>query len=378
MEIISFAIENCYSFRNRTELKFDFDERNAMAIFGPNGSGKTNFFRALLNFRDFVQSSTDFKMSRAFYEPFRLRAKCTEKPTEFTLEFEAKKHVFRYSYALLNGEVVDESLKWSEKKKTLQYKTVFSRGSMRNGEYEELGFTKDLLKTTRSDSLVLTRAFQVNNSIAVEVFDFLKNLNLVAGWQSADMTAQKIINDPEYKAKVLALLNQADLFIQDVSGVEMEKTGLEVLMGRDRYDVMTSHYMRDNAGKVVGMQQFNMFVQESTGTRRIFELAYPILEALERGSTLYIDEFETALHPNECVFLVELFKSELNKKGAKLIVNTHLVQLMEYLGYKNVVLFGKNNFEETEIGRIPGESRNVALEKKYLQGRYGAVPRVGL
>ncbi len=376
MKIISFAIENCYSFRGRTELKFDFDERNAVAILGPNGSGKTNFFRALLNFRDFVQSSTDFKTLGVYYEPFRLRVGSAERPTEFTMEFEARKHIFRYSYALLGDVVMDENLKWSEKLKKPQYKTVFSRKSIRNGEYEELGFTKELLKTTRSDALVLTRAFQVNNPIAVEIFDFLKKLNLVAGWQSADMTAKKIVDDAEYKAKVLALLNQADLFIQDVTGVEMKKTGLEMLLGGDRYNVMTSHYVRDEAGKVIGMQQFNMFVQESTGTRRIFELAYPILEALDQGKILYIDEFETALHPNECVFLVKLFKSELNKKKAKLIVNTHSAQLLEYLGYKNVVLFGKNNFEETEIGKIPSESRDVAIEKKYLQGRYGAVPRV--
>lgn len=376
MKIVSFAIENYCSFGGKRELKFDFDDLNAMAIFGPNGSGKTNFFNAMADFRDFVLHSTDYRIPGVFYKPFRLREGCADKPSEFAMEFEVRKHIFRYSYALLNDEVVDETLKWSEKRKKLQYETVFSRRSMRNREYEKFGFTKELLKTTRGNALVLTRAFQVNNPIAVEVFDFLENLNLMAGRQPTDVTAEKIANDPDYKVKVLTLLNRADLFIQDVAGVEMEKSRLQMLIGGNRYNVMTSHYVRDDVGKVVGMQQFNMFVQESTGTQRIFELAYPMLETLERGGILYIDEFETALHPNECLFLVNLFRGELNKKGAKLIVNTHCGQLMDYLGYKNIALFGKNNFEETEIGKIPGDSRNVAIEKKYLQGRYGAVPRV--
>lgn len=389
MKLLSFRVENYKSFNEEQGVSFNFDEHNANAIFGPNGSGKTNFFDALDFFKHFILYSTRFLDPETFYRPFALKIRNEQKPMRFAAEFSDSEMLFSYTFAINQEGVQDEVLKagfLDSRQKPLN--TIFSRKSIRNGAYEENGFTKELLKTTRDDSLVLTRAFEVNNKIATRIFHFFARLKLISRDQFVSQTVSKIIDNPEYKQKVLEFLKSSDLFIQDLS-VDRYLTTRKGVIGivpgqeeelqsvsRMNYQAMTTHYVRDESGAVVTTNQFDLASQESTGTKRIFALACPILEALESGSVLYIDEFETALHPQECRFLVSLFNSKNNPKNAQLIINTHCSTIMDQLGYKNCFLFGKNQFEETIIGNIPGEARNVALEKKYNRGDFGAVPRV--
>lgn len=384
MKILSFSIKNYYSFNQTQKLEFNFDEHHVNAIFGPNGSGKTNFFRAIEFFCDFLQRSTDYDNPMYDMERFALRRGNENAPSEFGIEFATGKKIFRYVFSILGHVVIDESLEQKRRGASFSYETVFRRNSMRNNVYVKYDFTKELLNSTRDDSLVLTRAYQINNRIAKECFTLFDRLKLVAGRRSSDDTADKIANDSEFKEKVLGLLRNADLFIQDVSA---SQTGITIsnvnfsnnphkYIEKPTYTTMTTHFVRDNVGKIVDIYQFNLDRNESIGTKRIFELAYPILDTLENGGVLYLDEFEMALHPKECLFLVDLFQEKNNPKHAQLILNTHCTQIMDTIGYKNIILFGKNNYEETIIGKVTGDSRNIALEKKYIKGMFGAIPRI--
>ena len=119
--------------------------------------------------------------------------------------------------------------------------------------------------------------------------------------------------------------------------------------------------------------------QESNGTQRMYELAFPIIDSLENGNVLCIDEFELFLHPHECEYIIDLFRDKrINKNGAQLIIMTHATQIMNQVDRKNIYLFGKNAKEETVIGNIPGTIRqdDRLIEKKYLKGLFGSIPNV--
>lgn len=390
MKLLSFKVENYKSFNEGQGISFNFDEHNTNAIFGPNGSGKTNFFDALSFSKNFMLYSTQFFSLKSLYSPFALKLGNNQKPMRFTIEFSESKFIFLYTFAIDSEKVQDEALKICPSRSTNQksFDTIFSRNSVRNGVYAQNGFTKELLKTTRSDSLMLTRAFETNNKFAVMLFKALQQLKIVNREDFIEQTMDKIADDLDYKQKVLNFLKASDLFIQNISvkrsaikrreliNSDTELKSLRQLLSSESHQAYTTHFVRDDRGRVVSTEQFNLISQESTGTKRIFALAYPVLSALENGLVLYIDEFETALHTQECLFLVSLFNSKNNPKKAQLIINTHCSAIMDQIGYKNCFLFGKNQFEETIIGEIPGDSRNVALEKKYNRGDFGAVPRV--
>jgi len=101
-----------------------------------------------------------------------------------------------------------------------------------------------------------------------------------------------------------------------------------------------------------------------------------------RGYTLVVDEIDSSLHPSLVRALIEMFHNpELNRKGAQLIFNTHdTTQLDQTLFRRDQIWFVEKDdagashiYPLLEFRPRKGE----ALEKGYLQGRYGAIPFIG-
>lgn len=388
MRLISFGVSNYKSFLNKQFIRFDQGLKNVDVILGPNGSGKSNYFMAIRFFRDYIRTSTRFEGQNMQYLPFMLNDESEKIPTTFQAEMQTSKHVYRYDFSLLMGKVVDEVLSRKDLSENSNYVTIFSRKSLQKNRYEKYGFDSVILKNTRDDALILTKAWENNNKYALEIFEWLKHLKLISGDQPIVQTARKAQEDADFKTKLLDLLRRADLYIRDIDTDKINmpdeffdslplndeyKSGLD----RTGYSIKTTHILRNGKGEIVGTKKFLLDL-ESEGTKRIFELAFPLLDTLENGNMLYIDELETHLHPRECEFLIELFTSTDNNKKAQLIANTHNTQVMDQVGRNNIHLFGKNTQEETIIKDIPKDIRteDPSLEKKYKKGMFGAVPNI--
>lgn len=392
MRIKNFTIKNYRSFNKEQVFNFIDNDGSLSLMYGPNGSGKSNFFKALHFFCDFIKNSTHFVANPdSFYEPFLLNEDGKDNPSEFSITIITEGEIeYKYFFSLFNGNVENEWL--SQKKKNEDsFNTIFRRKSMRNDEYAEKGFSRALLNSTRSNSLVMTRAYEVNNNTAV---DFVKNINMIIFISSqvpmdggVVSTSEKVLESEDSKQKILNFLKESDLFIRDLSVIKNRMPDeifnklpfndeFKSNFNRVGYTVSTSHYVRNKDGKVIGIKNFDLTHNESDGTQRIFELAAPLLSTLENGYTLFIDDFDARLHPKECEFIVNLFNKKNNKNGAYLVANTHCTYLMDVVNRKNLYLFGKNNYEETEIATISSGARDVAIQKKYNMGAFGAVPRV--
>lgn len=391
MRLRSFSVTNYRSFKNSQRIEFENGTKNVTAIYGPNGAGKTNLFKAMLFFREFTRMSTRFEGQTVRYENFLLGTSVDEKVTSFEAEMEKDAEVYQYGYSLLAGIIKDEYLRVRNIDEP-SYTTIFRRNSMaKDNRYAEKGFDGDLLKRTRPDALILTKAWEDNNQYAKEVFEWLGNFNLIGGEQPTVLTAKKTMESLEFKKKVLRLLRSADMSIQDlmVSAVELPEKFYEDLpfteefkanLDRKSYEVSTIHMVHDENGSVLGVKKFNLAAHESTGTKRFFDMAYPLLDTIENGKILYIDEFENNLHPSECKLLAKLFEDQNNSKKAQLIINTHCTQLQNQLGKENIRFISKNNREESRIETVPSFVRNddVSIERKYNKGLLGAMPNVRL
>ena len=388
MKLISFSISNFRSVLAEQTVGFDVNNKNVDIFVGPNNSGKTNIFQAMALFKAFIQNSTSFQSNREFLIPFAFNVEADGLPTTLSAEMQTNKYVYFYSFSVHGGKITEEVLQRSKISEKKVYTTLFRRLSMDKNRYAEYEFDNKILRATRDDALVLTKAFENNNKYALEVFNWLEHFRFVGGNREQNGTAKRIAEDNEFKVRVLDLLRRADLYIQDLSSTKksMPDEFFEQLpiiksvkskMDRTTYDVRTTHMVYDSSGKVVHTRSMPLST-ESTGTIRIFDLVYPILDSLDKGNILYIDEFETHLHPQECAFLVELFTSDANEKSAQLIINTHNTQLIDLAGRDSIHLVGKNNREETIIGKISKNIRtdDKSLEKKYTKGVFGAVPNI--
>lgn len=122
---------------------------------------------------------------------------------------------------------------------------------------------------------------------------------------------------------------------------------------------------------------------ESAGTISWLSLTVPAIRALRGGSLLLIDEIDASLHPHLSSLLIGLFQDRtLNRLGAQLIFTSHDTYLLAaqsdaQLSSEQIWFTQKDDDGAAELFCLADftnrKTENVA--KRYLAGRYGAVPR---
>ena len=151
-------------------------------------------------------------------------------------------------------------------------------------------------------------------------------------------------------------------------------------------ETKTFHNQYNELNEIVGVEEFALDDQESSGTAKFFALTGPIIKALEYGDVLVVDELDSKIHPNLVSKLVELFNSaKTNPNNAQLIFNSHDTNLLgsglfrrdqiwfvEKDRYGAAVLYSLASFKTDEGGR-----KSDNFEEKYISGRYGAIPVLG-
>ena len=146
--------------------------------------------------------------------------------------------------------------------------------------------------------------------------------------------------------------------------------------------IVSTHTQYDDEGNEVKAVTFPFRKNESEGTIKYFSLAYPIIDALDNGKRLIIDEFDSKMHPLLTCRIIALFNSkETNPKNAQLIFTTHDTNLLSANIFRRDQIWftQKDRYGATELYSLAEyKVRNDAsFEKDYLSGKYGAIPIVG-
>lgn len=395
-KLLSFTIANYKSFYTPQTFMFengDGSPRTLTIIYGPNSSGKSNSGSALQDFRSAIVNSSSANW-RLPYAPFMLREGAPGMPTTFEATFTFGELRYSYAFSFVADRIVEESLK-AESPKTGRMNLVFHRGE--NGTDSKAarknGFGKALEEKTRPETLLITKAREDNNPFSAAVFNLVESTPVILD-RGPDVTPQfveMLKGNEDLRARILKLLKNCDFAIRDIAIGETQLPDellnafplpLEVkqaLAARGATTFSTLHAIRDDELSIVGLGAMDFWTQESNGTRKFFEMAVPIVSALDQGCTLYIDEYGTYLHPNLAKALVSLFKGSENTTGARLIINTQSTPLMTGVAERDdIVLVEKNMAEESRVTPLKNRKARTTepLESRYLRGLYGAVPRV--
>lgn len=107
--------------------------------------------------------------------------------------------------------------------------------------------------------------------------------------------------------------------------------------------------------------------------------AGPLLEILEQGQILIVDEMDTSIHPMMMRFIIGIIHNpELNKHGTQMIFTTHDSSTLDntLLRPDQVWFVEKDNTQATQLYPLTDfiPRQNESLQKGYLDGRYGALP----
>ncbi len=362
-------------------------------IYGANASGKSNLIFAMATMRNLVLNSMSMLEAALAdqYTPYRLERSSAGDPTEFEIVLLIDGIRYQYGFSYDTQRIRDEWLivyksgkgqswferRWNNAKSTHEWAPFSSYFS---------GSKEIWKQATRPGSLFLTTAIQLNNEQLKPLWNWFMDGLAVVNWPGAFGIGQtlKRMEDPAFKAQALRLLRTADLHIADIEVENIPghqfalkiETGKAPEMSTSPQDVPSVKYVHQLEGEdpVAFDSRY-----ESAGTQRLLSYVGPILDALQAGKLLVVDELDSSLHPMVVQFVLGLFHDpEVSKRGAQLWMTTHDTSLLEtdILRRDQVWFMDKDDRQASRLSPLTDFSprKGEALEKSYLRARYGGVP----
>ncbi len=411
ISIIEFSLENFKVFKSRATFSmvsrkndrhtFESNGENLLKtslVYGPNATGKSSILEAFVVMKNMIRLSANIPENQGNtklqYIPFLGTKGNNILPTFFEVIFSLKdKHdgIYRYSFSFLQDHIVSEKLARISSKDNEEI--LFLRNLQVIEVEKDFKDMSGLLGNVRRESLFLSISAQLNNSFALDLLSTFNSVIVVSGINPSapQPTFKKIKEDLLYKEKFLSLLKVADFCVTKVNTKELDsqQIGFKFEGGKASFEgpkmiktdvLLLGHPIYDEENKeVVDSFELDLF-QESAGTQKFSMHLGPIIDALEGGKVLFIDEFDNSLHPLLTKLIIDLFESgDTNKNNAQLIATTHDVSLLSYRED-----FVKDQFWFTEKDKF-GSAKLFSLgefyirndteyTKKYLDGRFGGLP----
>lgn len=424
--LLQFSIKNFRTFKEKASLSliasnYDKESREqenilneesfglrllkSAVIYGANASGKSKLLEALVFMRSFVlNSSKESQKGEAIgVKPFLLSTETENEASEFEIVFLHENQLFRYGFEATSENILAEWLYC--KPKTKEVELFYREGSEYSTHSRNFKKGSTVVKEglVRENALLLSVAAQFNEKMAIQVLDWFKKIRALSGLQEQGyqgFTMNKA-QSSEYKHKILALLKAADIGIQDIQMQKLDVDAIPQELPKELRailvkemkeenaeffsDVSTIHRKYDANKQTISLETFSLEHDESSGTRKFFALTGPILDVLENGYILVVDELDSKLHSNLVREIVSLFSStEFNKKNAQLIFNTQDTNLLSSgLFRRDQIWFThKNKYGEAKLYSLADfksdEVRKTeSFEDNYIKGKYGAVPFLG-
>lgn len=438
-----FSVENFLSFQNREVLHLQPGRSTkkkehrvepfkggmvlkTAALFGPNASGKSNFVEAIDLAKRLVIIGTPAE-TPIEYRPFRLNSVNKKSDTTFVFRILTGGKNYEYGFSYNAEQIAHEWLLILTRK--TEY-VVFDRHTTK-GEYnlsylqklnqneEERQFLSFFTKATPARQLFLHEVISRNlgdnvshiedlNAVKNWFIDTLKVLFPDTPYKQGGML--KAVGDEELKKGFGELLRFFDTGIEgiDLKDVDFEKLGIpqdlqqliksdltksgksesfgSLRFGEDLY-LITNVNGQIIAKKLTTMHtriddeetEYFSLVDESDGTKRIFDYIPLILDLIQGEKVFVIDEMERSLHPNLMRKLLYLFYKYSNTITTQLILTTHESTLMDQdlLRRDEIWLMEKNEQGVSSLERLDEKFSlrfDKELEKDYLKGVFGGVP----
>jgi AAA15 family ATPase/GTPase len=416
--IIDFTVGNFLSFRERVTLSLEASSASeleptnvfragdlrllrAAVVYGANASGKSNLIKAMTFMKRLtVTSSKETQIGDEIdVTPFRL-SEDGGKPSYFELRFIRDKTRYRYGFEVSRKRVHRE---WLYSQVTSKEANLFTRdagGISVNRNRFKGG--RDLTNKTRTNALFLSVAAQFNQQIARQLVSWFKGLRFISG--ATDMAflpyTLERLEDEKCKKRILEMVRNVDLGIDDISGKSIKVTadrlpkdmpaGLKkqfVALKGETLEIRTVH-RRLSGDKVASSVEFDLESDESEGTRKFVAMTGPLIDTLDNGYVLVIDELDARMHPLVTRYIISLFNSRMNRCNAQLIFATHDTNLLssDYMRRDQIWFTEKRDDGSTSLYSLiefkaPSTGKRVrkdaSFRKDYIQGRYGAIPFIG-
>ncbi len=360
-------------------------------LFGGNGWGKSAVLDSLRVLKRLVLGEP------CAIEPFLLDRRFHDEPTEMELVFFTGATRCILKVATLHGAIIHEEFSlYTTRRPTLLYSRMVSNGEETWEFGARLkGAKAAALRRVDERTLFLARYLERGKHLQ-EVRAFFENLVLKSDMDLAHIPHgfwEELSKDRTLQAEISAFLGSIGTGIEDMIFMDNMKD----------FESVAPSFRHAGTRDGAGERALIPFAGESYGIKKIVPLAATLFATLAKGGVLVLDG-AAALHPLVLRKIVSLFHAAdaeddakkdaakrnsgaLRKGGAssepacgQLLLATHDTSLMQHVGRelrRDQIWFVERTEEGTaELFSLSSFSprKSEAVERRYYQGQYGALP----
>ncbi len=348
----------------------------SVGLFGPNASGKSNILKAIDFCCRMILNSHLYNEGTVFnFEPFKFDG-WQNKTSKFMIDFVCEGIEYEYSFELTKTKVISESLYHYPLGRRAK---VFLRAA--DGKYSfgsgAINKPSDVVLNTSDKNLFLSRASLMNREIAQKLYRYFLNQFLLGLVNVNEILVLDSFNT--YKKVILKALEICDTDITDIEARKEQVPAPIAIPGQGDLsfkliDVLKFKTIHRNQKDVM----FDLDLEESNGTRKLFQILIRLLDVVKNRKGIMMDEFDMGLHTRLADFILDLIHAS---EGSQLLFSSHNTNLIDVkrLRRDQIVFVNKSEDGATEVYSLydfKDFRENMDAEKGYIQGRFDAVPYV--
>ncbi|RKW53149.1 MAG: ATP-binding protein [Lachnospiraceae bacterium] len=401
--IIELSVKNCYAFEDTIIFSMKADMRNkkfganvhkennfnilkTAGIYGPNNSGKTCLIKCIRAIKEVLLNRKSDLMPNIF---------TNNNVCELGVIFMAsgRKFSYKFKYDAVKEEYIYESFSEVFKDKY---------GNEKEENWLEKDTVKEIFTSVDQDLQAMIPMISNNNLlyylIDTNKFEKLSEIkNILIGFADKidvinmnnipmEHTIELMKNKNKLQQKIVEFIKNADLYMDNFEYVDMDKIKLESVEYEKKPEEKVLEVLDNIMDQIRLVSTYKgisvpSVLFDSTGTKKIAAIAGYVIEALEQGRILVVDELDSSIHFKLTRAIVTMFNNELNE-NAQLIFTVHDINLMDCkrLFRKEQIWFvhkdeaGVYVYSLADFTALQGVRDTSDIIEKYRKGTLGALP----
>ena len=401
--IIEVRAKNCYAFEDEIAFSMNADMRNkkfgtnvhtennfnvlkTAGIYGPNNAGKTCLIKCIRAIKRVLLNKKNGLMSNIFTESdiCELGVTFMMFGRKFSYDFKYDTEKEEYIYESFSEILKDQ---YNNEKEVCWLKKDTISGIYESVDEDVLAMIPVVSKNNLLCYVIDTSKFERINEMKQILVGFAEKIDVI-NMNNIPMehTIELMKNKNQLQQKIVEFIKNADLYLDDFEYVDMDKIRVKTGEGDEKPEERVLDLPESIMDQIRLVSTYKgvhvpSMLFDSTGTKKIAAIAGYVIEALEQGRILIVDELDSSIHFKLTRAIVALFNNELNT-NAQMIFTVHDINLMDCkrMFRKEQIWFVHKDEEGVYVYSLAdftaqaGVRDTTDIMEKYRKGALGALP----
>ena len=395
--IIEIRAKNCYAFKDKIIFSTKADMRNkkfganvhrennfnvlkTVGIYGPNNAGKTCLVKCIRAVKDVLLNKKSDLMSNIFTDNTvcELGVTFLESGREFTYDFKYDVKKEEYLYEVFSEIQKDQ---YGNEKELLWMKKDSIQDTYECLDKDVRQMMSIVSKNNLLCYLINTTKFEHINKMKQILIGFAEKIDII-NMNNIPMkhTIDLMKNKNDLQQKVVDFIKNADLYLDNFEYVDMDQIQLKGKEGEEKPEEKVLDLPENLMDQIRLVSTYKgvtvpSMLFDSTGTKKIAAMASYVIEALEQGRMLVVDELDSSIH-------FKLTRAIVLNTKAQMIFTVHDVNLMDckrMFRKEQIWFVHKDNdgvyvYSLADFTAQQGVRDTTDIIEKYRKGALGALP----